>query len=196
MPSLNARVSAVSLIVGSAATVALGFAPELVPLRFLALGISIFGAWGFADEMGIRKPLNRAGLVALDFAAVAKTLELLNLGNSEVSGSSLLYAFALLLALLLWSMAFLHRDGQLKIAGAVGASVTVIPILILIAGHIFVGVGALWGIGTLYGGLDEPIAATPQIITIVDVVFAVWSLIAGAALWTGQIKMSPLRYGR
>lgn len=193
MASLNARVSAISLIVGSVATVALGFAPELVPLRFFAFGISFFGAWGFADEMGLRKPLNRAGLVALGFAGVAKTLELLNLGNSEISGSSLLYAFALLLALLLWSMAFLHRDGQLKVAGAVGASVTIIPILILIAGHIFVGVGALWGIGSLYGGMGESMATTPPIITTIDVVFVIWSMMAGAALWTGQIEMSFLR---
>lgn len=193
MASLNARVSAVGLIVGSFAALALAFAPELVPLRLFALGFFVFGAWGFADEMGVHKPLNRAGLVALAFAAVAKTLELLNLGNSVISGSSLLYGFALLFALLLWSMAFLHRDGQLKIAGAIGASVTVTPILVLISGHIFVGVGALWGISTLYGGLNDTLYDPPQIITIIDVVIAIWSLIAGAVLWTGQIEMSPVR---
>ncbi|MCP3968780.1 MAG: hypothetical protein GY717_00365 [Rhodobacteraceae bacterium] len=190
MASVNARVSAAGLIAGSAATLAVGFAPELVPLSFVALGLWVFGAWGFADEMGVRKPLNRAGLVALVFAAVARILVLLDVGNSVVSGS-LLYAFALLLALLFWSMAFLHRDGRLKIAGAVGASATIIPILALIAGHVFVGVGAYWGIGSLYGGLSSPMTDTPRIITIIEVVLVVWSLIAGTALWTGKIENSP-----
>lgn len=189
MASLNARVSAVGLIGGSAATFALGFAAELVPLRFVALGLFVLGAWGFADEMGAHKPLNRAGLVALAFATVAKTLLLLD-GSSPAASSNLLYAFALLLALLLWSMAFMHRDGPLKIAGAIGASVTFIPILALIAGHIFVGVGAYWGIGTLYGGLNGVMVADPQIITIIEVVCATWSLVVGAVLWTDQIKTS------
>lgn len=189
MTSLNARVSAVGLIGGSAATLALGFAPELVPLRFVALGLFVLGAWGFADEMGVHKPLNRAGLVALAFAAVAKTLSLLD-GSTLAASGSLLYAFALLLALLCWSTAFMHRKGSIKIAGAIGASVTFIPILILIAGHIFVGVGAYWGIGALYDGLNGTMVADPQIITIIEVVCATWSLVAAAILWTDQIKPS------
>lgn len=189
MASLNARVSAVGLIAGSAATFALGFAPELVPLRFVALGLFVLGAWGFADEMGVHKPLNRAGLVALAFATLAKTLLLID-GSVPAASSNLLYAFALLIALLLWSMAFMHRDGPLKVAGAIGASVTFIPILALIAGHIFVGIGAYWGIGALYDGLNGAMVADPQIITIIEVVCATWSLVAGAALWTDQIKTS------
>lgn len=192
MASLNARVSAIGLIAGSAATVALGFAPELVPLRFVALGIFVFGAWGFADEMRMHKPLNRAGLVAIAFATVAKTLLLLD-SSAFAASSSLLYAFALLLALLLWSIAFMHRDGPLKIAGAIGASVTFIPILALIAGHIFVGVGAYWGIGALYDGLNGVMVADPQIVTIIEVVCAAWSLVAGALLWTDHIKTSNAR---
>ncbi len=191
MVSLNARVGAITLVVGSWATAALVLAPELVPLRFAALMVSTMGASAFADEMGIRKPLNRAGLIAFAFAALAKTLMLLNVGNSEVAGSSLLYAFTLLLALLLWSMAFLHRDGKLKAAGAVGASVTIISISVLIAGHIFVGMGALWGIGSLYGTITSETTDAPKIIMIIEVVYAVWSLFAAMALWTGQIKVSP-----
>lgn len=190
MVSLNARVSAVSLVVGSVATLALSLTPELVPLRFIALMVCVVGAWAFADEMGIRKPLNRAGFVAFVFAVLAKTMMLLNVDNSEVAGSSLLYAFTLLLALFLWSMAFLHRDGQLKFAGAVGAFATIVSILTLIAGHIFVGVGALWGIGSLYGQLNAVTSGAPQIFTVIEVVFVVWSLVASAALWTGQIKLS------
>lgn len=193
MASLNARVSAVSLIVGSTAALALGFAPDLVPLRFVALGILVFGAWGFADEMGVQKPLNRAGLVAFAFATIAKTLLLLEVATTPFSSGLLLYAFAFLLALLLWSVAFLHRDGPLKIAGLVGASAAIVPILVLIAGHIFVGVGSLWGIGVLYGELSAPTSNMPQALLIIEVVFVFWSLIAGAALWTGQISGDPIR---
>ena len=188
MVSLNARVGAVALTVGSAATVALSLAPQLVPLRFVAFGLCVFGAWAFADEMGLRKPLNRAGMVALVFAAGAKSLVLLNVGTSAAAGGSLLYAFSLLLALLLWSLAFLHRDKRLKIVGAIGASVAVLPIVALIAGHVFVGIGALWGIGTLYGATYATNADTPEIISIIELVFLVWSLFAAVALWTGQIE--------
>lgn len=191
MVSLNARVSAVCLIAGSAATLALSLTPELIPLRLFALGIFTFAAWGFADEMGVRKPLNRAGLVALAFAAVAKTVVLLDSGDAFVAGN-LLYAFSLLLALLLWSLAFLHRDGGLKVAGAVGASVAFIPILALIAGHVFVGLGVFWGIGTLYAGVSGAMTDTPQIITIIEGACVVWSVIAAGALWTGQIKVPQL----
>lgn len=92
------------------------------------------------------------------------------------------------MALLLWSLAFLHRDGGLKIAGALGASVTALPIVALIAGHIFVGVGAWWGIGTLHSGLDDVTQAAPVIMTVIEIVFLIWSLLAAAALWTQQIE--------
>lgn len=191
MTSLNARTGAIALILGSGGTIALSLAPELIPIRFLALGLSIFGGWAFADEMGLRKPLNRAGMVALSFAAGAKTLVLLDAGTAANAGSSLLYAFSLLLALLLWSIAFLHRDRQMKIVGGVGASAALIPILMLIAGHIFVGVGALWGIGTLYGGANAAMESTPAIITIIELIFLKWCLLAAAALLYGKIGSSP-----
>lgn len=44
MVSVNARVSAVCLIIGSTASIMLSFAPELVPLRFVALMVCIVGA--------------------------------------------------------------------------------------------------------------------------------------------------------
>lgn len=190
MASLNARVSAVNLSIGSIATLALSFAPELVPLRFIALGLCLSGAWGLADEMGAQKPLNRAGLVAFGFAGIAQTLILLGASSAVIPTSSLLYAFGLLSAMLLWSIAFLHRDGALKLAGLVGASVTLVPIVALIAGHIFVAVAGVWGIGTLYEGLNGAATDVPRIRTIIDVVFVFWGLMAAAVLWTGQIKPS------
>lgn len=187
MVSLNARVGAACLVVGAVATLALNLAPTLVPLRFIALMICVVGAWAFADEMGIFKPLNRAGFVAFSFAALARILMLLDLGNSEVAGSSLLYAFMLLLALFLWSIAFLHREGPMKLVGSVGASATLLSLAALIAGHIFVGVGALWGIGSLFNQINAATTGTPQIIAIIEGIFAVWSVIVGAALWAGKI---------
>ncbi|EAV40118.1 hypothetical protein SIAM614_28766 [Stappia aggregata IAM 12614] len=78
MVTLNARVGAVALVLGSCGTAALSFlAPDLTPLRLLSFAVVLLGSWAFADEMGIRKPLNRAGLVAIAFAGLAKTLVLL-----------------------------------------------------------------------------------------------------------------------
>ena len=70
--TLNAKVAAVGLIVGAVGLDFLNqFAPDLVPLRLMAAGALIFGAWAFCDEMGLRKPLNRAGFVTFAFAMFA-----------------------------------------------------------------------------------------------------------------------------
>lgn len=187
MASLNAGFGAIGLVAGSGATVALGLAPELVALRFVALGVFACGAWAFADEMGADKPLNRAGLVCLGFAVVAKILVLLGVDGGGAS-AGVLYAFALLFALLFWSIAFLHRGTGLKAIGAVGASMAVVPILILVAGHVFVGFGALWGMGALYSGMEGALADALRIVLIVEIVCAVWSVLAGIALWMGWIE--------
>lgn len=187
MASLNARVGAVALIIGGAGTVALGFAPvQLAPLQILALAISVFGVWAFADEMGHGKPLNRAGLVAFAFAAASKTVVLIG-GTVSEQQYLILYLFSLMGALFLWSLALLHRDRSLKIAGALGAVSALLPILLLIAGHVFLGVGAVWGISYLYDTSLGGAVATPAIAKVVEGVFMIWSFAAAALLWTGKV---------
>jgi hypothetical protein len=71
--SSNARVGAVSLGVG--AFIALGLshtALPLAPLRLLTLAVAAFAAWAFCEEMGLRRPLNRAGFVFFAIAVATK----------------------------------------------------------------------------------------------------------------------------
>lgn len=187
MNNLQTRVSSVALVVGGVSTVLLRLAPiELVPLLLLSLGITAFGAWGFADEMGLRKPLNRAGLVSFAFAVMAKTVALMEGTTAAQSDYYILFAFSLLLALLLWSIALLHRKGNIKVAGLFGVMGSTLPILLLIAGHLSVGVGTIWGVGMLYDttAFEHETSST---IRNVETVFLIWSLISAGLLWSGKI---------
>ena len=192
MVTLNVRVGAVALVLGSCGTAALSFlAPDLTPLRLLSFAVVLLGSWAFADEMGIRKPLNRAGLVAIAFAGLAKTLVLLGADPAVHSKYLLLYAFALLIALLLWSVALLHRDRRMKIMGAFGTAGAVVPIILLVAGHVIVGAGAILGVSSLYELSGENINSTPGIIRIIEAIFFGWGALVAIALWSGQLSRPP-----
>ena len=186
--SLNAKVGAVALTVGSLAVVGLGQIPmTLAPLNLLALGVLTLGAWAFGDEMGLRKPLNRGGFVVFIAAMFARIHPLLE-PQSPVQGRYfLLYAFALLLAMLLWSVAFLHRQRDVKAAGAVGALVSVAPIVALIAGHLAVGAGAFAGIRALMAATDGAALTDLSSIHTIELIFALWSLTTARFLWRGDI---------
>ena len=115
--TLNAKVAAVGLIVGAVGLDFLNqFAPDLVPLRLMAAGALIFGAWAFCDEMGLRKPLNRAGFVTFAFAMFAVCFSIL---DPAIAGGKLVlvYAFALLFAMLIWSAAFLPMQRRARSGG-------------------------------------------------------------------------------
>ena len=59
--SLNAKVGAIALAAAAFCTLVLTHVPApLAPLRLLSLALAVFAAWCFCDEMGLRKPLNRA----------------------------------------------------------------------------------------------------------------------------------------
>lgn len=85
-PSANARTAAVVLAAAAFLTLALThFSAPLAPLRLLTLALAAFAIWAFCDEMGMRKPLNRAAFVFFAIAVVAKAQIALGLG-SEVAG--------------------------------------------------------------------------------------------------------------
>ena len=71
--SLNAKVGAVALAIAGFMTLLLShFSEPLAPLRLLSLALAAFAAWSFCDEMGMHKPLNRAGFVFFAIALTAK----------------------------------------------------------------------------------------------------------------------------
>src|SRR5450755_2448507 len=116
--TVNARVGSVALAVSAFMTLFLShFSASLAPLRLLSLALAAFAAWCFCDEMGMHKPLNRAGFVFFSIAVVAKVQIALGIATSVAGRYYLLYAAFLLVALLLWSIAFLHRQPALKAIG-------------------------------------------------------------------------------
>ncbi|WP_269583489.1 hypothetical protein [Roseibium sp. Sym1] len=191
MTTLNARVGACALVAGPLGQVLLGtVSTDLAALNLLALGITAFGAWCLADEMGSRKPLNRAGLLALALAVFAKLQASLGPEGASQSAFVLLYVFSILLAVLFWSIAFLHRNGTVRRIGAIGALGAFVPLLVLVAGHVFVGLGAFFGVAVLYRASGGGASADASVLTVLHVLIAVWSLLAAWLLWSGLIGSS------
>jgi hypothetical protein len=187
--SLNARVGAVALASAAFLTLLLSHtSASLAPLRLLALAASTFAAWCFCDEMGMRKPLNRAGFVVFAIAAATKVQLLLGVGANLAGRYLLLQAAFTLLALLLWSVAFLHRQRTVKVVGAIGIIATVAPIVALIVGHVALGAGAFLGIRTLLAATEGAGPIDPTFATLVERVFGLWAYVAAWLLWRGHIQ--------
>jgi hypothetical protein len=194
--TLNARVGAVALAISALMNIGFELVPaNLVPMKLLVLGLATFGLWAFVDEMGVRKPLNRAGMVAFGFAVLAQTMALLAGDEAEQARFLLLYSFAVLTAIVLWSAAFLHRQRELKIVGAVGLFGAATPLAMLVLGHVFLGIGTLWGVSTLYQVGNPYTGPDPAVSMIINVVFAAWCLLASGFLWFGYIQADSRTMG-
>lgn len=187
--SLNAKVGALALAAAAFATLLLShFAAPLSALRLLALALAAFAAWAFCDEMGLRKPLNRAGFVSFAIGLVAKIHIVVGLDAQLAGRFHLLYAMCLLLAVLFWSVAFLHRQRALKAAGTVGLIASAIPIAAMVAGHVAVGAGAALGVSELLSAAEGRTSADLTFVTWVERIFGLWAYAAAWLLWRGYIK--------
>jgi hypothetical protein len=189
---LNARVGAVALAAGGFLTLLLShFAASLAPLRLVCVALSAFAAWCFCDEMGMRKPLNRAGFVSFVIALFAKVQVICGVSPVYAGRYELLFAAFILLALLLWSVAFLHRQRPLKIVGAVGVAATVAPIIVLILGHLVVGFGAVLGVQALLTAGHGAAPAELTFVRLVERLFGLWGYAAAWMLWRGEMQIVP-----
>jgi hypothetical protein len=191
--TLNAKVGAITMALAALSILLLShFSLPLAPLRILALAFAAFAAWCFCDEMGLRKPLNRAGFVLFAIAAVAKVQVTLGVAP-ELSGRYyLLYAAFLLAAMLFWSVAFLHRQRTLKVVGTLGAIASLAPIIALVAGHVAVGAGAMLGIDALLSAAEGAAPADLAFVTLVERMFGLWAYLTAWLLWRGHI-VAPAR---
>lgn len=187
--SLNAKVGAVALAVTAFMILLLShFAVSLAPIRLFVLALAAFAAWAFCDEMGLRKPLNRAGFVFFAIALVTKIQIALGVATPFAGRYYLLYAAFLLLAVLFWSVAFLHRQRALKIVGAIGLSASVVPIAAIVAGHVVVGIGGALGVGAVLSATDGSAPTDLGFVTLVERIFGLWAYVAAWLLWRGYIK--------
>jgi len=187
--SLNAKVGAVSLALAAFSTLLLTHVSQsLAPLRLLALSLAAFAVWAFSDEMGLRKPLNRAGFVFFAIAVTAKVAATLGVSTDVLGRYYLLYASFLLAALLFWSVAFLRRQRALKVLGAVGVAATLVPIVALVVGHLVVGVGAALGVESILSAANGTTAARLGFVTLVERLFGIWGYVAAWLLWRGHIQ--------
>lgn len=186
--TVNAKVGAVTLAVAASMTLVLSLPSEsLAPLCIIALAIAVFAVWSFSDEMGIQKPLNRAGLTAFAIAAITKVQVELGVEQHLFGRYLLLYSAFLLLAVLFWSVALLHRKRELKIIGVVGLLATTAPIAAIVVDHIVVGVGATLGVSTLLTATQGAVPSDTSFVTLVDRIFGLWGYVAAWLLWRGHI---------
>ena len=189
--TLNARVSAWSLATAAVAGLVLSWRPEsLVPIRLFAASLALLGIWSFCDEMGMRKPLVRAGFVAYSLAALARLLALMDPQSHAVNRHWLLVAFGMACSMLLWSVAYLHRQRELKAAGAIGALAAFAPIAALVAGHLVVGAGAALGAGALVSAAEGAPLGDLSALHYLDRLFGSWCVATAWFLLSGRIRSS------
>ena len=187
--STNARVGSVTLVVGAFATLVLTHTTlALAPLRILTLAIAAFAVWALSDEMGLRKPLNRAALLCFAIAASTKIQVALGVDAGVLGRYLLLESAFLLLAVLFWSVAFLHRGPQMKVVGAVGALAALGPIVAIVVGHFVVGVGVAFGVGSLFVSAMGHGVADTDFVVFVERVFGLWAYVAAWMLWSGRVE--------
>ena len=186
--SLNARVGAVALALSAFMTLLLSHvSASLAPMRLFVVAGFAFAAWCFCDEMGVSKPLNRGGFVLFTIAMAAKVQRILGVGDEVAGRYDVSFAAFLLLALLMWSVAFLHRQRSVKVVGAMGVVATLTPIVALLVGHLAVGAGAFLGVQGLlaaagHGGDDR------RFVTMVERILGLWGYVAAWLLWRGHIR--------
>lgn len=187
--SRNAKVGSVALAAAAFLTLLLShFSASLAPLRLLTAAIGTFAVWAFCDEMGMAKPLNRAGFVAFAIAAAAKVQVTVGVRPEVLGRYDLLYAAFLLLALLFWSVAFLHRQRGLKVLGAVGVVASLSPIVALIVGHIVLGAGAILGVDAILSATSGAAPTDRGFVTFVERMFGLWGYLAAWLLWRGHVR--------
>ena len=187
-PSANAKTAAVALVAAAFMTLLLThLSVPLAPLRLLTLAIAAFAVWAFCDEMGMKKPLNRAAFVFFAIAAIAKVQIALGLAAQVAGRYDLLYAAFLLVAVLLWSVAFLHRQRALKVVGAVGVLATAFPIGAIVVGHLVVGAGAALGVRAILAATSGAAPSDLGFVTLVERIFGLWAYAAAWLLWRGYI---------
>ena len=89
---------------------------------------------------------------------------------------------------LFWSVAFLHRPAIPKTLGAIGVGASLATILVVVVGHIVIGVAALFGLQSLLGATAGSAPTNLAFVNFVERLFAAWTAVAAWLLWRGTIR--------
>lgn len=182
--SPNARFGAVALMVGGVLFGGFAWVDGAAPLRIFAMAALLFGQLCYAQEAGYEKPLTKFVLVWLFIAAVG----LLMFEALAAPKAALLFAFAGFAAVLVWSIAMLHRPGQARAAGKIGAFAGVTSLAVLIGGHVFVGFGAALGLQALSSAATAQTADVVGIVRAVESMMGLWALAGAWMLFAGVLN--------
>jgi hypothetical protein len=191
---LNARVSAVALVVGASSQMAAGLSGQLAaPWAFAGWLVFVIGAVGLCHELGASRPLNRAGLVCLAAAFCARAMLIFSSDPAVDVRSVLLFAFGMMAAILLWSVALMHRSDWPRLVGAIGTLLSGSALLLLLTAHILVGGVALFGFSDLFRALHHSDTGTGRATASLSLIMALWSLVTAFLLWTRGVSLSAGR---
>jgi len=187
--SRNARVGAVGLVVGAMLQVIASVLTALAtPWAYAGWLVFCFGALCLCEELGVARPLNRGGLVLLGASLCARTILLvLPIGETAVR-AELAYAFTGIGAVLLWSVALMHREHQIKGAGLLGSALSGGTLMLLLAGHLAAGGASFFGFSELFAAINRPEAAGSRAMISIAAVIGAWSLIVAGLLSTTALN--------
>lgn len=190
--SYNGRIAGVAIGVSAVALTGLALQAQIWgPLTILFFGTMAFGVWAFCDEMGTEKPLVRAGMVAFMLAIFGRVLALVMVATGPAPepapGANILYAIAIAMSILLWSIAFLHRSNIPKVAGLVGVVAGSLPVLVFVLGHVLLGTAVVAGSASLWAVGASPQDFGVREVEIMDYLLSAWGLAASWLLLTGRV---------
>lgn len=154
-----------------------------VHASFIAIiGILVFGFMGFADQLGPRKPLVRAGLIAYLIGAFAMLNALMASTISANPNFAVTAVIATSVAMLLWSVALMHRRGAPRLVGTFGLLTSAGPgVMLLVHGALGAGVAA--GSGAIIAHMPLNVVG----MTVVVVIQSIWNLVIATMLLRSRL---------
>jgi len=185
----NARTGAIALTLFAPLHCLAGLAgATLAPPGFACwLGIS-FGILCLCEELGAAKPLNRGGLVLFGAAFCARLLMTIAVEPALQVRAELVFAFAAMGALLLWSVALMHRPFAARAIGMLGAGFAGLALGLILLAHLIVGSAAMWGFGALFAALADPTHDTRTAMLTLNAILALWGVLTSGLLWTYDFR--------
>jgi hypothetical protein len=148
------------------------------------LAILTYGFMGLADQMGGRKPLVRAGLIAYLLGMIAMLNAIMASTVSANQNFAITGIVAISAAMLFWSIALLHRKGAPRLAGVVGLAGSAGPAMLTLPAAVGLSLAATSGAVLT----SHPMVLDVTTMTLVVAVQAAWNLVIAVMLFRGTIR--------